>query len=659
MNAAQSQGLAGLAGSINKTDANERNMQYMQMLDQSKKADDLANEQAQIQEQQYYEMLNQKAEGLLAGDRKAVNQKALKMQAAIKQQIEVAGGNRKLFFKNGGHSLLKGYIDSVANSEEMVTYKENKVNSVKILDARDKGFGHLLLDKDKQSALDYEKNGSGKISYSGLLQAIDIPPSDNYNLNSPIPLDDIVNFEQNRMKIVGNYMMENPNAKDVDDATLKQYADDKGYAGLGSNRDAIDALRKAALENAKNKADAAKQSASDTRPDMYQQIFEQTQRLLPQTTVGELSGDGTKPVNYYTDNMGKNKQIGIVGLGGRALRSKVVNNDEAGLDYSNDSTVGTISKVLNYFNDIEAELAHGGQVYTGGDQLALAKVALGGIEINTDGTVKLMPGRDFYNSEGTQGIELASGDKYDTNYKIEGFSTGAKVLDENNNGILVMNYFDEGKFSATETKKHVDNIRTKVPEPVVVMALRHPDGYLFYKEVPKTLLMSNAFSSALGPVGNLTEQTQAAQKVSDAKAAAEKSAVQGQQAIKQNLVTIDGDLQNHPGYIADAKEFSKEGVARNRSSLIKSFYAAMSGDGGPQVAQTLATNRGFTRFMAQSGADVELAFKAVDGGFTDLELIDLWETAAVKDETPEVMAANYGLAESWRNSLKNYSDLTK
>lgn len=160
--------------------------------------------QADLQEQMYYESISKFAENLLEEDRNAINRKARQMASSVRQHIRDSGGSVKKFFENGGHRMLGTYKSSIINSEEASEFIENKKNLEKILELQQKGLGHLINPKDLYNLKERQRNGSGRITYSGMLNEVDISKMANdYAYGEYIPSEDILN--RNYMAILGNY----------------------------------------------------------------------------------------------------------------------------------------------------------------------------------------------------------------------------------------------------------------------------------------------------------------------------------------------------------------------------------------------------------------------------------------------------------------------
>lgn len=646
MNLGQAQGLSALSQSISKDDANEKNMQYMQQLHASKKADDLEREQAQLQEQQYYEMLNQQAEGLLAGDKEKINQKALQLQAAAKEQMKLYGGDRKLFLKSGGHNMLKGYIDQVAGSKEMGVYKANKENMVRIMDAQQKGMGSLILDRDLESMQAYQKNGEGEITYSGLMQEIDMPDANNYDLNVDIPLSDIVNHEANRMKILANYKQYYPEDNDVTNDDLMAFASKMGYGGKGSNRDAIKFARDLVMKGLANKK-ATAATDSGKKQNAYVKTMVVRNLIDANQTIDQLYGDYSKPANYFEDNRAENSEIANM-TGKWGHRGKKVDLNEVGIDFVNTQFSGLI-------ND-SAELAHAASLY-GSTAPVIASKILGQEIIN--GEVEIDPSdSSFYNPKGIQmkGDYAVEPGKYKGKMKFLGISNAMIGTDEKTGKEqLLMNYYsDEETYDAEATKELMDGIvgkdRAGKAQRGQVMAFQHPDGYLFYKRISDDDATATDIINTLGDSAWMEDYqgAQQSEKV-DINEANDRLAIQ-EEKLKQNLSVIDDTLQSNASFRLEARDFAKNGQPEfNRSGLMKSFYASLTQDPVSMADQMM-----FSQIVASAGPEFEETIKNFDTTIPEESLIDLWLQKVNHLETPDRIANNNQLAINWKQSLKNY-----
>lgn len=204
MNGAIGAGYIGLYEANTRRQTAKEEFDILQSVINDVKLEREKEAQADLQEQMYYESISKFAENLLEEDRNAINRKARQMASSVRQHIRDSGGSVKKFFENGGHRMLGTYKSSIINSDEASEYIENKKNLEKILELQQKGLGHLINPKDLYNLKERQKNGSGRITYSGMLNEVDISKMANdYAYGEYISPEDILN--RNYMAILGNY----------------------------------------------------------------------------------------------------------------------------------------------------------------------------------------------------------------------------------------------------------------------------------------------------------------------------------------------------------------------------------------------------------------------------------------------------------------------
>ncbi|RZV60270.1 MAG: hypothetical protein EX254_09225 [Flavobacteriaceae bacterium] len=642
MNAAQSQGLAGLSGALNTQAQNEKDLGYLLQLRELKKQEQAEQEQAQIAEQQYYQYLNQQADGLLASDKKKINAKALKMQAAIKEQISLHGGDRKSFFKHGGHSLLGKYVNDIAQSEEMTTYKENKTNMVRLLDAMQKGFRAQIMQKDMDAMNRYNETGEGKITYGGLLNTIDMPDSENYELGTDIPVDDIYNA--NRLKILANYRMENPNKTDPSEEDLLAYTSAR-YGGKGSNRDAIDwARRMAYAEAAKNKAGASSgKNPTDKREHNLVTYIQKALTTMTPGTAEEVLSSGT---NMFKNS--NNKLYQQLGLGNWKHSAQRRTLDRDGFNFYNLPFESMVNP--------STRLAHSGELFKTSKN-KVAEVALQS-KVSEEGYVTLEPGADFYDMDGIS-LEnnMLEKDKFNTKYKVLGISTAMKAQKGDGTGQLLMEILDDGELDQEKTMEFAKEMRSSVATPTTVVAIEHPDGHIFYKEIPlDELETSNVVSNTLGDDAVLNDMMDSQQLKNQIDQTVSAITAQEQQQIEQTLIATEQALAADPFFNQEVSDFTDKQNGESRANLMAAYYASVPDKFGVNPIQAARGNQ-FSVFITGSGADAESLFRNYENNLSDEEMILQWLDIANRNVNSSTIQNNNDIARRWITALRNYNDL--
>lgn len=228
--------LTGLSKSVDYVGATQREMAAMDGLQKDIQAEKQQNLLAQELEAKQYEEIAAKAADMLGPDRKKIQAKSLVLQQNIRAKIEEYG-SRKAFFENGGVALLSKYKSDLVNSEETLSYMDNKKNSESLLKLQESGKGSFIAARDLQSLIDYNNGvGNGKITYSGLKSEVKIPV-ESFNYQEEVPAGNIL--AGNKMAIYNNWLLDNPDKKHLTgpqlDEQLMLYTMNN-YHGLGTNQ---------------------------------------------------------------------------------------------------------------------------------------------------------------------------------------------------------------------------------------------------------------------------------------------------------------------------------------------------------------------------------------------------------------------------------------
>ncbi len=650
MNSAQSRGLAGLSQSLEKSDQNDRNLQYMQQLSAIKQQEDQQKEVDQLKEQQYYDSLNKEADGLLAGDRAAIQKKALDIQGSIKEQIKLYGGNRSKFLQNGGHRLLKNYIDNVTGSEEMSTYKENKENLVRIMAAQEKGFGARIMDRDIESMQQYQKTGKGKITFSGMMNEIEIPPQENYDLGADIPLDHIMNHNANNLKILGNYKMYYPDLDDPTPEELKAFASKMGYGGKGSNRDNINFARKLALQENAKAAASTTRAVEDKRKTSTLVNYANMMASMGETTVDEIyktAKDGSA-VNWYKDQKGNKLIENNLGEWNHVSNVTYLNKQGSGLN----DLFGPFGDLIN---NPEIKLANSGQIFTMPQTNLVAKNLLNQ-EVDEQGFVTIDIDSSFYDMKGeaTKGENALEPGEYKGKYKVLGISTAALTTQTNGNGQLLIEVWDDDKYDGEATKEFADKLKGSTVTPTAVMALQNDDGLIFYKEVPlKNKNFTNTLNVQMGDEAWMDDLNDSEQKQSEINQVSQKMTAEKQEQLIKRAKTVNDVLDTTPAFKFEADDWKdKKNPDFNRSTLMRAFYSSLDTDPGRSADINL-----FSLTIAGTGAEAEELFKNYENPYSDKEMVEKWLEIANKNVTPSVRQKNTTRAQNWLRELDNYYKL--
>lgn len=227
-------GMIGLANSTSNSERTKNEFATLNMLKQQMDAEQQSQEQAQLKEQAYQEAIAKQAETLLGPDKERLLQKAKELSMTVKERMKMYGGDMKRFFADGGHKIMADYKDTILNSPEAISYKENSKNMAMILEAQSKGLGHLINPYDLGNMLDFQKGIGKKITYTGLMNQLNMPDPNAYDWGVEIPAKDII--AKNKFAIMSNFKMANPDYDgEPSDLELEAWTK-KTYGGLkGTN----------------------------------------------------------------------------------------------------------------------------------------------------------------------------------------------------------------------------------------------------------------------------------------------------------------------------------------------------------------------------------------------------------------------------------------
>ena len=216
----------------------------LQSFKAEKEKDELMDQQAQMQKAAYDKQVSDFSDKLLGPDRDRINAKAKMLQARVRDEIRTYGGDMSKFMANGGHMILNDYKNSLVTSEESTVYLENKTNMDRLVAIQMSGKGHLINQNDLFTMKEYNKNKNGKISYTGMLNEIEMPDASLYDYNSEIPTEDIL--DKNHVAIYGNYVITHPENPEPSKQDLLAFTK-LHYGGKGANWQ-----RQVAIEKEKN-----------------------------------------------------------------------------------------------------------------------------------------------------------------------------------------------------------------------------------------------------------------------------------------------------------------------------------------------------------------------------------------------------------------------
>lgn len=585
------EGLIGLTKNINTTEAAMRDLSVLERMDARIQHDKDREVAAQQQEALMYERVYQMSDQLLEKDRNRINKRLQMSQRLIGDHIRNAGGSKTNFMEQGGVSIINGITNDIMRSPEAVQYQENKKNLAKILEAKEKGLGHLLSPKDIKSLEDYENNPhGGPITYSGIMAEIEIPPSENFDYGSDIPYEKVMSYNSNMVKIMGNFELVHPD-KEPNMANMVAFMKEMGYGGTGSNtmKLRLDAQKAAAYAKSKKNSPTDK----DKTPNSYLNQVNVLKSKIPgglnlRTLNEEYGGD---IIEYMRQN---DSSIGKLYSNKSSIMSRQRNLSEKGIDIT-DFGIGSNENPTifeNVFND-KVGLKNSYEILPH-NKYQIAERAFemetSGLKMENGAITNFIPTEDMFRMDGVQltGNNQLDPDDHKGNYKVLGVVTALKAKSASDDGrynLLINAYNDDGSLDEKSTQKldeaYGDNkkgIGGSEIKQTEVVALEGPNGDIFYKEIDISQpQIKTLFSNALAEDDDITDtvnqenRSQAEMNLYEAIDKEEKL------RLTQTINAMDKEVFQEPIFEQEGQKYwgAYSGGQENRYPMMKSFYMAM------------------------------------------------------------------------------------
>lgn len=620
-------GLKGLYGSQNFAEKRKEEQQTMQLYTQQIEKDKLAEEAAQLRQQQYDEKISAFSDKLLAPDRDRINKKAGILSLRIREELKMHGGNMSKFLAAGGHTMMEDYKNGVIKSEEASAYLDNKKNSDLILQLQTSGKGHLVTKKDLNNFKSYGTKGEGKITYSGMLNEVKLPDSDMYEYGQDIPAEDIL--EMNRVQIEGNYSIDFPDSPQPTDYDLKVYTA-QNYGGKGKNWQRTQNINQEANRHAEQMA----KTQADYLTEIYKANIKGSGNKNSRTYKDD---DGNEvEVNNTTGNIVKNPddktQKGTGGFTrlysqevqraiGRQPQNMTVNDlyDKKGnikefhsadfkkiskplakgfltaqdqataenvplIDISDKGAKkGSImywaqGKIYNSFEPVGAR-----QVY-GANDMKLVKTFLGGNVVIDEANRKLTDWVPNDNSYMANGVRIVDSDDnvdkefYKGNYKVKGVvSVMTAANAETNSETIVMNMMDGDKIHAKNKSKQMAKYGNSPMKNKMAMVMENEYGVQFYQLMDTDAPSTNNIHKALGEYDDLVDITEDAYNQNNTQNANLQQKNVAEQETKQYWDTMEGNTEVWKNIPNEVTRFSQDNTySPVRVNLFKTFYSGLA-----------------------------------------------------------------------------------
>ena len=580
------EGLLGLTKSINDRDSGIRELSVLERMDARIQGDRAKEVQAQQTEQLFYEQMYAQADKLLEKDRKNINRKILKSQTEVGEHLNKFGGSRKSFFEQGGLSVLNDIKNGITRSDEVITYQENKKNLAKILEAKEKGLGHLLSPSDLQSLEDYENNENGsKITYSGIMSEVEIPPSANFDYGTDIPIEKILSHGSNALKIKANYAIAYPSRPEPTGIELIAFAKKMGYGGTGSN------TTKLRAQAAATRARKSYNKKTSTKPKEEKKSWLANWSFAVSKTPKVKASDYLEGGAYAEKGLIETiKEKNSDSMYHQLLKDKsnlIARQrglDEDGFD-GNDLLPDFIDKAGSWFNN-KVGLKESYEFMPTSSSAITKRILTDqlGYEIKDGEVVNFMPDEKMYRMDG---VKLSKGnklnpDEFTGNYKIKGVVSAIKTKGTDDDILLVDAYNDNGEIDQDATKEIYKGLKGDMGgsegQLTTVIALENDYGDLFYKEVELTDAdVKTAVSNAIGEDDDVTDQVSIEQRQTEAFQDIESTTTEEQIKFKSAIKGMEETFEDAMFKEEGTKYWgANSGGQENRNELMKSFYMALN-----------------------------------------------------------------------------------
>lgn len=706
MDWAVGQGYASLYDSTSKRESAKNELGMLQVMDQQMKADKAEKETDDLKEQAYYEQISKFSDTLLGPDKQKINQNAASMAAIVREQIKVNGGDMSKFFANGGHKILGQYKSAVLNSDEASTYKENKVNMDRIVEMQMKGFGHRINARDLAALDQYQKDGTGKITYTGMLNEIDVPDLNGYYKGETVPTSAILNNKENYIKFLGNYKMTYPDAKyPPEQQELERFVNQSHGKLKGTNISA--SLQKEKLDFDKvtnvrdfneNRRQWNETFAWNKEKEYFDQEFKMNELeaksgggtggsglgkgMVSDAVFGAMSEEEKKA---YIDGRGAwafDIQNMITDIGYNVKDSNGVNdrmwdkyaayfgkkqfernndkfdnmaNQGAGLYFTGGK--GFINEGVRKLVGDRYSVKGSKKMFTGSEANSLIKSSgllpmdekgVIKLDLNSDTDLFMQDGSKYSDQRNAKGplSGLISKDYHQRvakqNFKVTGVVTGFAGRDKQGNEIMLMN--PDGKKAAKDYNERIDG-KYKA-SPSLFIALRSEDGDVIHKKIDGNSQMALMNQWAGANVNTIKNA-----RTYGAKNAATVRMGTAQQ--KADAVNVYNQFSSDPKYSAKIQQQARMvpgGVGKGNkfAPLAMSYYVALNSanNGVGTPAELLQTNA-FNDLMSHIGNDDRLSKE-----FKNLTNNPRTDDRAIVDFLVKNKLADSAFGDAWKNTMQ-------
>lgn len=656
-----------LSNSAQKRENRRLETEAMLRMEQRNTIENEKEIKAQALEQEYYANLNKEADELLAPDKANINRKALLLQSNIREQIKQYGGSRAKFMENGGVSILGNYINSVIGSEEMATFKNNKKNMVKILDAlSDPKLSALITKKDLKSMRAYEQNGYGEITYSGLLPDLTMPDANSFDYGSEIADEKIIqhgnNFNALKARMVMEEMYDDPN--NISDAAVYQYFKTLNISLTGKNLEKIrieeETKRHREEQRTKYNIEALKNNENKENKD---NVLLSTQLLSLSDEYGTFGITNEEILNWESQGTFDKNFKERTGLKTNIGQNNIPESKITKLDYVGTTELSLIVDLFGNANwgDDRYSLAGAKLIYPKVEQGLID--ALGGGYTLVDGKMLYTPSNssNAYHFNGTK-EKIHSKEKL---YTPVGVYSAFKTVANGKESLLTIKTDSKG-IKQRNLEKNIHDNGKGTNKLVYVIGLRDPDGIMTYEELDITNQQ----------VREIIKNSVKSDDIS-ATVAEERDTELKKQTIKENQRIINETDQKVIGYYSKNvfdteyarntfRQYDTPGTEITKAKVLKGLTVALTELYAPKESKkSIEGKTGWmSNFIQSNNIPVFLESSGLTQEFiqnfkgTPNELIDTWLKKAnheYRQGTPsdkKNMEENYATAELWKKFIE-------
>lgn len=674
-----SRALQGLYAPVNKRENANRELGVLAAMDQLKTQDAQQEQLAQMQQQAYYDKVDEFSNKLLSPDREKIQNKSRLLNQKIKEQLRNYGGSAKKFMEHGGFQMLRNYQNELMNSAEASTYMENKKNMDLLVAAQLNGKGHLINPSDMRRMDQYNKTGEGKVTYTGLMNEIEMPDSENYDWQTDIPAEDILKNEDNYVKIYGNYKLTHPDIADPTEEDLINFVK-QNYRGKGSNwrRQAYlqEQQRKQAVEAAKLRA----KTQTEADKNKYKHQYSGLVRNVFANTGADFNLSEYKE-GYWQNKFNNPKLFNALTSGGRKYtdwgRDYALAEDgivDANRDnlwpglFGTNSDWGKGSWLENWFAE-EFQPREAYSWYQGSEpRVVQAALDLDDEQIDRAGKIikGWIPDDKSFTAAGVRVGDLADPlltEKYQGDYRIKAIINGAYAKAGNGphagSEQMIMNIIDGSgkghvnKDATAELDKMLGENAQLTNDLFVV--LEDEDKNVFYHPLHVADgRMQSIMMEQLEEYDNMTPSVKNQEHIQSVESAADNAVDELIAPINEVYDQFEGREDLASSLVSELLHYSPSGsYDPARENLAKSFYTSMAvelGGAETEALQNVISQGAFTDFLQGAEAEGEQQFdytQAMRGTkFGDMDII-----AKIMDNDPNA-EANQGFYNLWIQAYK-------